>query len=112
MPEFTFRGASAREALAEPDALLFEYSLRLAEFRAATGGELVDKRVEQYRGTVSEVRGGKLTLKLDDGGTKQVPLNDRRLSQLQRQTPAQAAERARAAAASARAPQPGATTRK
>jgi hypothetical protein len=81
MPELTFRSVPAREALADPDRVLFECSLRLAEFRAAEGGALVDRRTDNGR-TVTDYRGGKLTFQHDDGRTSHAAVTDGLLAKL------------------------------
>lgn len=100
MSEFTFRSVPAREALADPDKVLFECSLRLAEFRAAKGAALVDRRADSR--TVTDYRGGKLTFQHDDGRTSHAALTDGLLAKLAAApTAREAAARARDAAAQA-----------
>ena len=70
------------DILNDPDAALFAYSVQLAERRHALVQGITNKRVDEFRGVVREVGRKSLTLQLDGGGTKMVPLTERRIHQL------------------------------
>jgi len=78
---YTFRATDA-EVLSNADDVLFRASVDLATHQAKLRHAVVGRRVDDYRGTVSEVSSHNFRLKMDDGSYKSVPLSAKRATQL------------------------------
>lgn len=73
---------SDREVLCNSDQVLFKWSMDLAQHKHNVESSMANQRIEEFRGTVTQVARGKITLKCDDGNVKSVPLTDKRVAQL------------------------------
>jgi hypothetical protein len=71
--------ATDARVLCDPEAILFEWSVELARHRHQLARGLRDRRVDEYRGKIVDVHGsaGRITVRLDEGGTKDVALTER-----------------------------------
>lgn len=78
---YTFRASDA-EVLSNADEVLFRASVELATRQAQLRRSVVGRRVDEYRGTVSEVHAQSFKIKMDDGTYKSVPLSAKRATQL------------------------------
>ena len=79
--DFTFQ-ASAQDVLTKPEEALFRASVQLAQHTKQLRGSVVGKRMDEFRGTIETCHGDRIRLKVDDGTHKDVPLTQRRATQL------------------------------
>lgn len=78
---YTFRATDA-EVLSNVDEVLFRASVELASRQAQLRRGVIGRRVDEYRGTVSEVNSQSFKIKMDDGSYRSVPMSIKRASQL------------------------------